>query len=148
MVIACSITVTIAFRSADDDVRDNYVRDGRMITRDFAAQENARKLGLRADVRFDFDSQRAIVALNLPHEVNELQFWLLHPLVEEHDQKITLMKESSTIFVADLAQIFDAPASLSSVDHWYLRLVSIHEEKQWRLSGEIDFSSSHYIVLE
>ena len=143
VIIACAITVSIALRKADDVVRDDYYQEGRMINRDFAAEEHARALNIQADVQFDWLSGEVWVQLNRDIDYGaQLQLQFSHPARAELDRHFDLKHVDSQRFRADLSERMSG--------RWYLVLIhqgNAETDGAWRLHGEIDLARSDRISL-
>jgi uncharacterized protein len=136
VIIACAITVSIAFKNKDDIVIDNYYKEGRMINQRFEQDSTAREMGLSGELMFDREVGEVFLTLQSDVVLPEkLVLELSHPQKAEYDQQLTLKKVSEGRYRADL----DARLQ----HHWYVRILPLSEaeivEAPWRLKGEIDF---------
>ncbi len=129
VVIACSITVTIAFKTKEDVVVDDYYKVGKMINQSFVPEQRARELGIVADLIFDSETGEVIAEVE-GTEDESLVLSFSHPVNADLDQYVTLKHITGTRYRAD--------ASLPENGRWYLRLSEISDagEEVWRLQGE------------
>lgn len=146
VLISCSITVTIAFRMADDRVSDNYYKEGRMLSQEFTSDEYAKARGIEAKLEFNPQASEVTVDVSAfdQHDLEnvvELSLFVSHPAQQAKDFTLVLTPRSLSTFGAEL------PQSLSG--RWYLRLqgVGLDDLELWRLHGEIDFNKQHSIQL-
>ncbi|GAA5445388.1 hypothetical protein Misp06_03590 [Microbulbifer sp. NBRC 101763] len=137
VLVVSSITVSIAVRHADDEVRDTYHKDSRMYHFSAEQDQRAKALGLAAMVQFQRGDRGVVVELNGNTEYPEkLLLTLSHPLEEDLDQHIVLSQLSVGRYSGSL------PVDLNN--RWYLRLMpeldpELHKNAEWRLKGEINF---------
>lgn len=160
VIIACAITVSIAFRVADDRVDDNYFKDGRAISRNFSADTQAKHLGLKARIQLlgpgndqslaEAEGQmgaRVLVDLNQPIDAQKVELSFSHPVDEQRDFHLQLSAQSPLKFIASL------PLEQLYGSRWYVRLVEREQifapgveadfpgsrstDEIWRLSGEL-----------
>ena len=144
--ISCSIMVTIAVRSADDRVSDNYYKEGRMLAQEFTSDEFARSIGVVADVKFN-SLRNLIVAeisadqADILENVLELSLLISHPAEQEKDIQLVLTPSTKHSFRAELPQNLQG--------RWYLRLqgLGLDSKELWRLHGEIQFDQQQAITL-
>lgn len=146
VLIACCFTVTIAVKSADDRVSDDYYKDGRMLSQEFTSDDYARSIGVHADLTLSQtdNSITAVVGADQPstlEQVIELKFLISHPAEQAKDIELTLTPSGPDTFSAAL------PRSLSG--RWYLRLqgLGIEARELWRLHGEINLDNRNTITL-
>lgn len=148
IVVVCvsMVTVTIAFRHADDVVIDNYYKEGRMINQTMEQDRRAVELGLTAQLRFDRTTGE--VFLQIPsQDAVPVQLLLLldHPFEADLDQQVVLQQTSSGHYRGSL--------EFNPRNNWYLSLLPVldkHQRKaaEWLLSGEINFAVSDETRLQ
>lgn len=152
VILTCTVMVTIAIRTADDVVIDDYYKEGRLINRSFSADQNAIDRGISGALVFNLAAR--VISFTLEKTVqleDELTLFLSHPAKTELDRTIQLQKISSTRFIADNVDV--------EKGRWYIRISPAtsetsqlrgadgEEKTQWRLSGEIDLNNTTSIVL-
>lgn len=138
LVLVVSIgTVTLAFRVADDRVPDDYYKEGRMINKHFADEQNALAQGVSG--RVDFDFAAAVVRIELAAQFlpGELHLTISHPIDASRDTHLVLQRTGEREYRADLPQGLDG--------RWYLlvRAAENAAQKGWRVTTEVDFQKSH-----
>lgn len=146
-VICVSIvTVTIAFRHADDVVVDNYYKQGRMINQTLEQDRKALRYGLTAHLRFDRTSGEVLLRMPVHEQVPEQLLLLLdHPFEGDLDQEILLQHLASGQYRGDIN---------GDLHHtWYLVLLpaldkSKRKEAEWILNGTIDFRQAEETKLQ
>ena len=154
VVIACAITVSIAFRQADDVVIDNYYKEGRMINQRLEQDQYAAKAGLSGKLRFDLDVGEIVLFLDTQttkegKSIEEmfppkLLLLLNHPTSAARDRQIILNETAPGQYRGDLERGLNY--------RWYIYiipslLVSDRNLATWRLTGEIDFNNTHTMTL-
>ena len=159
VVVAGFFTLYLAIKYSDDLVSDNYYRDGLAINQQLTQDLRATELALSAKLNFVAGNDDAIDVLALelssPHVTKALPtlltLYLLHPTDAKADQMIKLIAAGGGRYRGQLSQL--------PKQRYYLRLVpgiasgSISEQEnlqsaEWRLTGEIDFSTGHLIELQ
>lgn len=148
IVVVCvsMVTVTIAFRHADDVVIDNYYKEGRMINQTMEQDRRAQELNLQAQLRFDRTTGE--VFLQVPQHAAvpaKLLLLLDHPFEADLDQQVVLQQTSTGHYRGELES--------SPSNNWYLSLLPVLEKNQrkaaeWLLSGEINFAASDEALLK
>lgn len=137
VVLACSVMVTIAFKTKEDVVTDDYYKVGRMINQAFEPAQNAKALGLLAEIRFLNEGR--IVSVNLNESDWTVQDTLLlnisHPVDADKDHFITLKRNDALMWQAEMKVPMEG--------RWYFRLSSIDDAggEEWRLQEEIDLAT-------
>ena len=133
VMITSSITVSIAFRTADDVVVDDYYREGRMLTQDYTADEYASSLGLKGQLRFE--PGKLAFQLNNEAFAQDLVLLISHPAKAALDHTVELRRISPGNYHASYRK--------DLTGRWYLRLSAHNETSElWRMHGEIDFSQT------
>jgi len=155
VVIASSITVSIAVRHSDDVVIDNYYKEGRMINERRDEDLRATQLGLVADIQFDQQVGELIV--DIKHSKGTLPATLIlamnHPTSEQFDRYYNLQLISGRRYHTEVDQVLE--------HRWYLHLsptVPVDAEAstdtttelstKWRLKGTIDFNQHSQVRLD
>ena len=143
VIIACVITVTIAFTHRQDVVVDDYYKVGKMINQSFDADTRAAELAVEATVIIDNVSAEILVRLNSksPLKLARLTLDLSHPAESDRDQHFEL----NAVSVARWRQDIDHGVH----GRHYVRLSAFDDQGQelWRLHGEHNFSASRQLVL-
>lgn len=144
VVIVSSLMVTIAVKGADDVVKDNYYREGRMINHDDSPEITARAKHIESDMEFNWQTGNISVRLTHTDAVNNLTLNLIHPAQAEHDLQIDLQQAEPGTYRAKLEK--------PSFDRWTVRLAAHNTDEAkteiWRLNGKVDFSQSTRVHLE
>lgn len=137
VVVVSMGTVTLAFRVADDRVPDDYFKEGRMINKHFAEEQNALALNVSGHVDFDFAAGLVRAELTAKFLPGELHLTISHPVNADRDTSVVLKRTGEREYRADLPQALEG--------RWYL-VVSAAEnaaQKGWRVTTEVDFQKSH-----
>ena len=145
VVIACAITVSIAFYHADDVVKDEYVKTGKAYDKDFSAEQRAKSTGINAQIEFDWTDNSVRVYLNqeLDFQNGEsLDMQVLHPIKETLDRSYYLKKESDKVYVTSLDDQLDG--------RWYVQLQqkAANGTTVWKIKQEIDFNLTQSVRLQ
>lgn len=161
VVFVCIGLLTAAYKGADDVVKDNYYKEGRMINQRIEEDQAAVALGLSGELTVDHEVGEVLLRLAatpmtaLPEAV---QLSFDHPIEADHDQTLILHKVVEGYYRAELA---------SRLSHrWYIRLSphgaasndAAHAEAvdagavdngvaAWRIVGEIDLSSGNQLMF-
>jgi hypothetical protein len=137
VVVVSMGTVSLAFRVADDRVQDDYFKEGRMINKRFAEEQNALALSVSGRLEFDFPARQVLAELTASALPGELRLTFSHPVDAGRDSTVILKRTGEREFRADLPQVLNG--------RWYL-VVSAAEStahKGWRVSTEVDFQKNH-----
>lgn len=140
VVVAGLTTVYIAFKHADDLVKDDYYKEGLAINRELGLDDVATEYGVGG--RLFFDPVTGEVLFDLKGDValpSQVQLSLLHPMDESRDQVILMQGTGNNRFRGDVEVM---PAS-----RFYLRLKPL-DGIGWRLNGEINFDQTTEMMLE
>ena len=159
VVVAGFFTLYLAIKYSDDLVSDNYYRDGLAINQQLTQDLRATELALSATLNFAAGNDDAIDVLALelssPRATKPLPtlltLYLLHPTNAKADHMIKLIAAGGGRYRGQLSQL--------PTQRYYLRLIpsvvseSVSEQEnlqsaEWRLTGEIDFSISHFVELQ
>ncbi|WP_461516409.1 FixH family protein [Porticoccus sp.] len=139
VVVASLFTVYIAFKNADTLVVDSYYRKGLAINQVLEQDKLAARLGVTAEVRLDAESGELFVTLNgIDTPPEQVTLLLLHPTDESRDRTLLLSPITAGHYRTDLDQQLQY--------RYYLRLFP-EPQKEWRLAGELDFSSMNQVML-
>lgn len=146
VVCVSAVTVSIAFRHADDVVIDNYYKQGRMINQSMEQDRKALEYNLSANLRFDQTTGEVFLRIPTHDSVPQQLLLLLdHPFEADLDQQIVLQQVSAGQYRGELER------ELSYA--WYLALMpelnkARRREAQWLLSGEINFQAGDETELK
>jgi len=127
VVIASFVTLWLAISRPNPMVVDDYARIARSTEQRLERDQAAAALGVHAEIRLIAGANVVEVRL-LPESVapESLELRLSHPLIEERDQVLKLMR------VPDgWSASLEPPAG-----RWYLQLYP--GDRAWRLSGELE----------
>lgn len=141
VVIASLHLVNIAFKYADQPVKDNYYKEGRAINRRLAEDQAAAQLGLTAAIQLDQLTGQILLQLDgRPDPAPaELALAFIHPVAAERDFNLTLRHAGGDRYVAELPR--------SPRGHWHLHL-SGDAPEPWRLRRRIDLDQSTDFRIE
>lgn len=146
VVCVSAISVSIAFRHADDVVIDNYYKQGRMINQVMEQDRRAAELNLHGELRFDRTTGevflRFVSGENLPAA---LLLLLEHPFEADRDQTLLLRESAPGMYRGELERSLEFA--------WYLTLMPELDKSQrraaeWILSGSINFANTEQTRLE
>lgn len=102
VILAGAATTWIAFASADGLVADDYYKQGLGINRTLAREDQARRLGISADVRF----ASGLVEVHLKGTSPEALFvHLVHATRSGHDVRLRLAAGPSGVYSAGLPEL-------------------------------------------
>ena len=127
VVIASFVTLWLAISRPNPMVVDDYARIARSTEQRLERDQAAAALGVHAEIRLIAGANIVEVRL-LPETVapESLELRLSHPLIEERDQVIKLMRVPG-----GWSASLEPPAG-----RWYLQLYP--GDRSWRLSGELE----------
>lgn len=143
-MVAGVTMIVLSLGGADQMVIDDYYKRGLAINENLALDEYASARGLGATLQFDLETGEVFVdSLQGDYDWPEtLELRLLHPMAQELDQTVTLVRSYSG-YRGDLE---------SSPHHrFYVRLspaASGEDAGLWRLNGEIDFRNETSRALQ
>lgn len=144
VVVACIITISIAFNHPDSVVRDNYYKDGLAINRELAATERARQMNLSAELVWrQGDASVEVTLTGEPVAAAELSLSFIHPRAAAQDVELTLRAVSERSYSAALPAA--VPEALNG--SWELSL-SPTVAADWQLRGQIDFHQQRSAKLQ
>ena len=127
VVTASLITVSIAFRHADDLVVDDYYKVGLAINQRLEHREAAQRLGI--DITLSLTDEQVFLSTRNVAPSSELTLLLAHPMEADKDFTVTLLPGPDGVFFATL------PSQVSHAWHWS---VSGAEPEVWLVSGVIN----------
>ena len=127
VVTASLITVSIAFRHADDLVVDDYYKVGLAINQRLEHREAAQRLGI--DITLRLAGEQVVLSTRNVAPSSQLTLLLAHPMEADKDFTLTLLPGPDGVFFAAL------PTQVSHAWHWS---VSGAEPEVWLVSGVID----------
>lgn len=134
VVVACIVTVTIAFKNQDSLVVDSYYKEGRAINRVLERDQAAERLALAADVSIDtlVGEVQVLMAGDVSARPPTLEMQWFHPTDKRQDFSITLKHASDNRYVGQLD---------GAVNHrWYIQ-VTAQQPEPWRLKSEVSLGS-------
>lgn len=138
-IIACGVTIYIAFNTDDSLVKDNYYKEGLAINQSIDRIEYARSISLIAKI--DIDKDAKLIYLNLQSSQGlptRLVVKLSHPTLEAKDQNFELESLSGGDYVAELNSLEDA--------YWH---VSVEDEsKTWLIKSRWLYPNRTTILLD
>lgn len=156
VVFSSATMVSIAIKSADDVVSDDYYKEGRLLAQEFTSEDYAKSLNLLGDVTFDWVTHEVLLRLNQNMSFDKITLLVSHPAKAKFDQQLVLSKVSPNLYRSDI--------DTTLAGRWYLRLsaykksdqrkidgsekAELKQEEIWRLNGEIDFTNASQVVLE
>lgn len=133
-VLASIITITLAVKSRDGLVHDDYYQKGLAIHKDAAQAQAARSLGIEAELRYTTDPSAVEVTFN-DSAIGDpplLTLIAVHPTRSHQDQQIEIRRTTPGSYVGALPTL--APAN------WH---VSIQPPSRvWRIDGRIAIPQS------
>ena len=102
VLVAGAVTTWIAFASADGLVADDYYKQGLAVNRVLAKEEEARRLGITAEVRIG----EGEIAVRLAGERPAVLFvQLAHATRAGHDLRLRLVPRADGVYRAELAPL-------------------------------------------
>jgi hypothetical protein len=125
-ILACGVTIYIAFNSDDSLVNDNYYKEGLAINQSIERIEYAKNISLIAKI--EIDKTAKLLHLNLqssqtlPHR---LFIKFSHPTLQTKDQSFELQSLTGGDFVAELNHLEEA--------YWHVSLED--GSKTWLLKS-------------
>lgn len=139
-ILGCIATITVAIRSADGVVADDYYRRGLAINEQLARTETARRLGVGAQVQLGGAApgdaiEVAVVGAHQLPEAATLRIALVHPGRSGADRVATLARVPGAghAFEQRYRGAWPEGASGGAGANWRIAL----ETPQWRLDGDV-----------
>jgi len=146
VLVACTITISIAVINADDVVVGNYYKQGLAVNEGFSLANNGRNLGLFGTMYFDKKDLSVLVELSSSKNQYSstasrqlvfprfLNLALSHPAKKNRDKTVELNLQPSGMYLGFVDEAL--------VDRWYWKLNPPQNiQEQWQLSGELSFAS-------
>lgn len=138
VVIVVSLSMAgVAIWVADDRVKDDYYKEGRMINKHFAEEELALSLAVQGSLEFDFTTAEVFAQLAAKTLPNELELTFSHPSAAAQDLTLVMQRIGEGRYRADLPTLAQG--------RWYLIIGnrSMSSADRWRVSTEVDFRRNH-----
>lgn len=136
VVFVCAALLKFAIVGGDDVVSDEYYKEGRMINNRFDSEYSAAQLDISGTVILDKNAQQLRLEVFGEQLPEKIIITLSHPAKQALDRNYSLQRVGPHQYVTQLS---DIPSG-----RYYLLLeadtASTH--RHWRLSSEMDFSSS------
>jgi len=136
-VIVGFAMLAVAFATFDGVVVDDYYKHGKGINQVLHRDENARTLGIVADISFNELSitaeLHAVAAITWP---DTLSLQILHPTQAGRDVVVEMSRETGQRYIAD--QVVFNPGE------WILQI----DTAQWRLSDRFSIEKNSELTLE
>lgn len=127
VVIAGIVTAILAFRSNDGLVADDYYKQGLAINQTTARDQQARRLGLVAEVMSSGRGVRVMLRANPGESLpGVLSLRVAHPTQAGADQIVSLQRQAEGVYAGQL----ETPLT----GRWQVSLQD--ERREWRLTGE------------
>lgn len=131
-VIAGIATITLAIKSDDGLVKDDYYKAGLAINKTLKLEQKAHELNLNAQA--NWDKLTNTITLNLTGKISKLPprltMQLAYTTRANHDQTVTL-------FLAPDNKTYTGRLEKIKTGSWITILEP--EEKSWRISGRVTF---------
>lgn len=138
VVIAGFVTALLAFQSNDGLVADDYYKQGLAINQTTARDQQARRLGLVAEVMSAGRGVRVMLRGNPGESLPAvLMLRVTHPTRAGADQFVSLQRQAEGVYAGQLG----APLS----GRWQVSLED--ERREWRLTGEWRVESAPVLRL-
>lgn len=138
VVIVVSLSMAgVATWVADDRVKDDYYKEGRMINKHFAQEALAISLGVHGSLEFDFAEAEVSAQMDAKKMPAALELVLSHPAEAEQDVTLVMQRIGEGRYRADLPAI--------TKGRWYLIISNLQAAtgESWRVSTEVDFRRSN-----
>ena len=141
VVVAGAFTAYLAIVSNDGLVEDDYYKQGLAVNQNMARNQNAKDLGVEADLVCGGDGTliraflRAKDGASLPATLN---LKIVHPTRSGVDQKLTLRSDGQGFYAGKL----DAPLN----GRWHVALED--EKHEWRLVGDWNVEKQSTLRLD
>jgi hypothetical protein len=131
VVIASIITITIAVKTNDGLVSDDYYKEGRAIHKTAYTAAKARALGIEGELAYEAETGAIRLRLQQPlpdAAAGLLMLDIIHPTLPNRDQSISLTPAGGVEYVGRAEPMGPAP--------WKIELHP--EDKSWRISGRLN----------
>jgi hypothetical protein len=139
-VVMGIVTITLAVRTADGLVVDDYYNQGLAINQILERDERASTLGMAALVRFDHDAGRIDVQLSrsgVAADEQELNLQLLHPTIDDRDYTTRLIANGPGSYSGEIPDLI--------AGNWYVLIES--KAHGWRLFGRASLPAQSALKL-
>lgn len=137
-VIACMITIVIAFQNKPTMVNENYYVEGLSINDRIKQDQLATDLSIQANLLFSKETNKVNVYLTGRSKASDtLILSISAPGNEKLDRTYTLKSTNSNLFISNLAELPDG--------RFYILLEP--KNREWRLLGEAIFPRQDTLVL-
>ena len=136
-VVAGITTVIIATNNRDHMVVDNYYKKGLAINRVITQQQQAARLGLFANSKYDPVSGKLDIVLDAgaAMDLTSLSLSLVHSTRADFDRTIILHKTTQGVFTTRMKNI--------NAGGW--KLILEPADKQWRLDAKVVFPINKWV---
>ena len=138
-IVACSITIYIAFDSNDSLVRDNYYKEGLAINTSIERTERAKKLSIIANISIDTTSKLVTVKLSANESLpSNLLLKFSHPTLHTKDREFDLTSLTEGEFVAGIETLEEA--------YWHISLED--DLKNWLIKTRWLYPTKTSIIVD
>lgn len=140
VVIASFVTLGIALKHPDSDVKDDYHREGFSVHRDMDAQRLANELAVSAELQANVETTDISVKLqgDFASPPKQLKLLFVHPNAEKFDFDVALYAAGDGLYIGELQQ---APAG-----RWNLQLGAAGEQ-DWLLKKAVHIKSKKLTTI-
>ncbi len=128
-VIAGISMLSVAIRTSDGTVTDDYYKTGLAINMTLARDKQAEKLGLQAVGRIDLAGKQVIITLHGQNTAKNLRLTLTHPTTAQQDIVVNLLAGDNNQYTGPLPQL--------PREKRYILLEPA--DQSWRLTGNAMF---------
>jgi len=138
-IIACSVTIYIAFNTDDSLVKDNYYKEGLAINQSIKRIEHARSISAIATI--EIDKQANLIHLNFQSSQtppNRIVLKFSHPTLENKDQDFELAHLTGDDYAAELNNLEEA--------YWHIHLED--GSKTWLLKSRWLYPNKSKISID
>lgn len=138
-IIACGVTIYIAFNTDDSLVKDNYYKEGLAINQSIDRVNQANLLALVAKIEIDKTSNLLHLNLSSNQSLPEtLIIEFSHPTLQSKDQRFELASLTGGDYAAELKQIENA--------YWHISLED--QTKSWLLKTRWLYPENSSLVID
>lgn len=139
-VIAGLSTVYIAASDPDSLVVDDYYKEGLAINAVLDREQQARQLGLRADLMLSGDRLRITLRAAQPLDgLDRIEVRFVHPTRSRFDRAVTMERSGPGVFEGRLES--DLPDT-----RWYVHITD--PGQSWRLQGRLDSARAQRLHID
>lgn len=136
-VVASIITVTIASRSADTLVRDEFQKEGLALNQVTERDRQAFALDVAAALRVSGDELQVELRSRLQSQPERLTLSLVHPTLVEKDVLVTLRHLGQGLYAGQIPNLRGV--------NWQVFLLP--QDESWRLAGRWNMDSTAALRL-